>query len=53
MATNEEATNAYNSGYEAGKCGILRSLCPYGYEELNLRCMWLGGWNDYDMDPTV
>tara|TARA_R110000851_G_scaffold6726_2_gene26785 strand:- start:1084 stop:1242 length:159 start_codon:yes stop_codon:yes gene_type:complete len=50
MATNEQMTNSYNSGYEARDNNKSNTECPYGYEQLNLRCQWLGGWNDSDME---
>ena len=50
MATNEQMTNSYNSGYEARGCGLLKTSCPFGIDELNLRCQWLGGFNDKDME---
>ena len=50
MVTNEQANNAYNSGYEARHCGLLKESCPYGNTELNLRCQWIGGFNDKDLE---
>lgn len=50
MVTREQATNAYNSGYEARGCGKSDSACPYGKAELHLLCQWMGGFNDKDKE---
>tara|TARA_R110000850_G_scaffold252359_1_gene377542 strand:- start:300 stop:458 length:159 start_codon:yes stop_codon:yes gene_type:complete len=50
MASNNEMKLAYQSGYVARDENHSNTKCPYGYEQLNLRCQWLGGWNDSDME---
>ena len=50
MATNEEMQLAYDAGYLARSTNRSDTECPYGKKQLNLRCQWLGGWNDSDME---
>ncbi|MEH6451377.1 MAG: ribosome modulation factor [Oleispira sp.] len=50
MASNNEMELAYQAGYIARDENHSNTECPHGYDQLNLRCQWLGGWNDSDME---
>lgn len=48
MATDQEMDKAYADGAWARSKRKSKETCPYGNTEINLRCQWLGGWNDKD-----
>jgi ribosome modulation factor len=51
-ASNKEINQAYNNGYAARKDGQSQAVCPYGLILFNLRCQWLAGWNDADLEDV-
>lgn len=50
--TTREMLDAYNQGVKARSKNKFKSSCPYKDGNLNLRCQWIGGWNDRDMELT-
>jgi ribosome modulation factor len=52
-ASNKEINQAYNDGFAARKEGQSQATCPYGIASFNLRCQWLAGWNDADMEGDL
>jgi ribosome modulation factor len=43
-------SSAYAAGMLARNTNKSNTECPYGSCQLRLRCQWLGGWNDADME---
>jgi ribosome modulation factor len=50
MITTAQANNAYQEGHQARANGSYKQVCPFGFNEMHLRCQWLGGWHDKDME---
>tara|TARA_R110000850_G_scaffold91270_15_gene193864 strand:- start:840 stop:1007 length:168 start_codon:yes stop_codon:yes gene_type:complete len=49
-ATTKEMADAYAAGVTARNNHQIRSTCPYGSAQLKLKCLWMAGWNDTDME---
>lgn len=48
--TTRDMLKAYELGAEARSKNKFKSSCPHKKGSLNLRCQWIGGWNDMDME---
>ena len=42
----------YVEGRTARTLGQSPRACPYSTLDLRRRCLWLGGWNDADMEAA-
>lgn len=42
----------YVAGKTARTLGQSQRACPYSALDLYRRCLWLGGWNDTDMEAA-
>lgn len=40
----------YKDGVNARRVGLLKSDCPYKFNSLRLRHIWLAGWHDKDLE---
>ena len=52
-ASNNQMKIAYKAGMRARNNAQMKSTCPYGSMSLNLRCQWLAGWNDADIEDYL
>jgi ribosome modulation factor len=49
-ASNIDMKNSYNNGFIARNDDQSQAACPHGISAFNLRCQWLAGWNDRDLE---
>lgn len=40
----------YAAGQQARVLGHPKESCPYWTDKMKCRCLWLGGWNDKDIE---